>query len=78
MNFKTFFIIGIYEHTTEQIVGSHAIKIIGWGIENDVPYWLCVNSWGKRWGEKGLFRISRGSNECEIISNVITGKMEVE
>jgi cathepsin B len=28
---------------------AHAVKIIGWGVENDVPYWIIVNSWGKAW-----------------------------
>jgi Papain family cysteine protease len=27
---------------------------------------LAVNSWGTGWGERGMFRIRRGSNECEI------------
>lgn len=24
-------------------LGGHAVKMIGWGVENNVPYWLCVN-----------------------------------
>ena len=32
---------------------------------------LCANSWGKDWGEDGLFRIARGSNECEIESFIV-------
>lgn len=34
-------------------VGRHAVKIIGWGIEDKKPYWLVTNSWGKHWGENG-------------------------
>lgn len=30
------------------------------------PYWLVVNSWNEGWGEKGLFRMLRGSNLCGI------------
>jgi len=29
-----------------------------------VPYWLVANSWNPTWGEKGFFRILRGSNLC--------------
>lgn len=42
-------------------LGGHAIKVIGWGVEDDVEYWLCVNSWNKSWGDKGLFKILQGN-----------------
>ena len=64
---------GIYQHVTGPSLGGHAIKIIGWGVENDVKYWLCANSWNERWGEKGFFRILRGYNECGIERNAATG-----
>jgi cathepsin B len=42
-------------------LGGHAIKIVGWGEEKDVPYWVVANSWGPSWGESGFFRIKIGS-----------------
>ncbi|KAK7584068.1 hypothetical protein V9T40_005031 [Parthenolecanium corni] len=57
---------GIYQYTTGEQLGGHAVKIIGWGVENGVKYWLCVNSWGSSWGENGFFKIKRGNNECGI------------
>ena len=57
---------GIYQHVIGNSLGSHAIKIIGWGVENGVKYWLCVNSWNEEWGDKGFFKILRGTNECGI------------
>jgi len=46
-------------------VGGHAVKIIGYGIdENQVPYWTVANSAGLQWGMGGFFRIQRGTNEC--------------
>ena len=47
--------------------------MIGWGVENGVKYWLCVNSWNNEWGDKGLFKIRRGTNECGIENSVNAG-----
>jgi cathepsin B len=62
---------GIYHHVTGAHVGGHAVKMIGWGIENGVKYWLMVNSWNEDWGEKGFFRIQRGNNECGIEGGIV-------
>lgn len=64
---------GVYQHVTGKNLGGHAIKMIGWGVENGTPYWLCVNSWNDSWGEKGTFKILRGSNECGIEGSVVAG-----
>jgi len=67
---------GVYQRTAgAEYQGGHAIKIIGWGVDQDtkVPYWLIANSWGEDWGEKGFFRIRRGYNECGIESEIATG-----
>jgi cathepsin B len=64
---------GVYQHKTGKSLGGHAIKMIGWGVDNGTPYWICTNSWNDSWGEKGTFRILRGSNECGIESGVVAG-----
>lgn len=61
---------GIYTHTAGQEEGGHAIRIVGWGSENGVDYWKIANSWNPYWGEKGYFRIKRGTNECGIESQI--------
>jgi len=65
---------GIYQRTKDAfIVGGHAVRIVGWGTENGVDYWLVANSWGTDWGEGGFFRIRRGVNECNIEEVVLAG-----
>jgi cathepsin B len=60
---------GVYTHTSGQALGGHAVKIVGWGEDNGTDYWLVANSWNEDWGEKGLFRIKKGNDECGIESS---------
>lgn len=64
---------GVYKHTTGSMLGGHAIRILGWGVENGTPYWLVANSWNSDWGDHGFFKILRGSDECGIESEVVAG-----
>jgi cathepsin B len=57
---------GVYQHTTGDAVGGHAVKIIGFGVEAGQKYWLVANSWNPHWGDKGFFKILRGVDECGI------------
>lgn len=52
---------------------GHIVRIVGWGIENKIPYWIVANSWGRRWGENGFFRILRGNNYSNIESYISSG-----
>ena len=64
---------GVYQHVTGGQLGGHAIKILGWGVENNTKYWLVANSWNEDWGDKGFFKILRGKNECGIEGGVCGG-----
>uniref|UniRef100_A0A3Q1CJG0 Cathepsin B n=1 Tax=Amphiprion ocellaris TaxID=80972 RepID=A0A3Q1CJG0_AMPOC len=64
---------GVYQHVTGDMLGGHAIKILGWGEDNGTPYWLAANSWNTDWGDKGFFKIKRGSDECGIESEMVAG-----
>jgi cathepsin B len=55
--------------------GGHAVKIIGWGSENGVDYWLVANSWGTTWGEQGFFRIKQG--DCGFEEQVFAGHADI-
>ena len=68
----------IYQHFDGDFNGTHAIKIIGWGIDStsQKKYWLCVNSWGKNENITGIFRFIRGINDCGIESEVYAGYVD--
>jgi len=64
---------GVYQQTWGDELGGHAVKIIGWGVSNNVKYWIVANSWNADWGEKGFFRIIRGTDDCGFEDEVNGG-----
>jgi len=64
---------GVYQHVSGGIAGGHAVKIIGWGTENSVPYWLVANSWNNDWGLDGFFKMIRGKDEGGFESGICAG-----
>lgn len=70
---------GVYEtdENPSQLVGGHAVCIVGWGEYKDpktsamIPFWWVKNSWGDDYGIKGYFRMRRGKNMCGIEENVV-------
>ena len=66
---------GVYQHTTGKQLGGHAIEIVGYGEENGTKYWKIKNSWNPTWGDKGFFKILRGSNECGIENQISAGSV---
>lgn len=61
---------GIYQDSACQQEINHAVNLVGYGTENDVPYYIARNCWGRSWGEDGYFRILRGQNMCGIALDV--------
>jgi cathepsin B len=67
---------GVYRRISENFVGGHAVKVVGWGKDNDgTEYWVVANSWGNAWGETGFFRIAFG--ECAFETNLWTGQPDL-
>lgn len=64
MNYQS----GVYHHVSGMVEGGHAVKILGWGTQDGLDYWLCANSWGPSWGEDGFFKIKQG--DCGIDESV--------
>jgi cathepsin B len=69
LNYKS----GVYQYESGDALGGHCVKIIGWGVEGGLPYWLINNSWTTYWGDNGQFKILRGQDECGIEDDVVAG-----
>lgn len=65
----------IYVRRSNDMMGGHAVKIIGWGQENGIDYWISENSWGPYWGDNGYFKIKMG--ECQFDSAIVAGLASV-
>ena len=50
---------------------NHAVLLVGYGVENGIPYWRMKNSWGGSFAEGGFFRMKRGENLCTV-ENYVT------
>merc|ERR1711990_1115731 len=44
--------------TKKRMPRLQMVKVIGWGVEDETPYWLFENSWGTDWGEGGFGKIA--------------------
>lgn len=64
---------GVYQHEHGEWMGGHAVKIIGYGVENGQKYWTIANSWNSEWGLNGTIKLARGDDECSVESEGSAG-----
>jgi cathepsin B len=62
MNYQS----GVYVHQTGDYLGGHCIKIVGWGAQDGLNYWIVANSWGTDWGLDGFFWIEWGQGTIDL------------
>ncbi|XP_043577532.1 procathepsin L-like [Chiloscyllium plagiosum] len=51
---------------------DHGILVVGYGTENQKPFWIVKNSWGASWGNRGYVHMAKDmDNNCGIASNAV-------
>ena len=54
---------GIYSHSYgDKLLGYHSISVIGWGMKDNIKYWIIQDSYGTSRGENGYMRIKIGDD----------------
>jgi len=69
---------GIYISTAsfDVYTPEHAIRIVGWGIQNGVEYWIIANSFGPEWGMNGYVNFKTETANIENESYAGTPDLE--
>ena len=63
---------GVFNDASGCVEHMHTIAVSGYGTDpTDGDYWIVRNSWGTYWGERGWFRIARGTNNLGIESRCV-------
>ena len=56
--------------------GNHEVTLVGYGIDNKIPFWILKNSWGIHWGEQGYMKLVRNKdNKCGIADDCLIPKL---
>ncbi|XP_069680512.1 cathepsin O-like [Periplaneta americana] len=51
---------------------NHAVQIVGYELNTEVPYYIVRNSWGPEFGDDGYLYIAVGENLCGLATEVST------
>lgn len=49
---------------------NHAVQIVGYNLNAEVPHYIIRNSWGEDFGDNGYMYIAIGSNQCGVAYGV--------
>lgn len=61
-----FYSHGIYDDPKCGKKTNHAVLTVGYGADDNVPYWIIKNSWGHLWGDDGYIKIAMNHDRCGL------------
>lgn len=70
-----YYLDGVIQHHCEAggaagALLNHAVQVVGYDRSGELPHFIVRNSWGERFGDRGMVRIRMGGNVCGIASQV--------
>lgn len=57
---------GVFTHFSEDFDGYFWVRIKGWGVIYNTPYWIVETPFGPSFGLNGYMHVARGTNESGI------------
>ena len=63
-----FYKTGVYDPKNCVSHPNHAVTVVGFKLDHDIPHLYIKNSWGTAWGDAGFFRMSMGTGRgtCNV------------
>jgi C1A family cysteine protease len=71
----TYYKSGIYKHVSGELLGGHAICVVGWSTKDEC--FIVKNSWGSDWGEEGYFRIAFSEMSSVVKFGIQAAKFDI-
>jgi C1A family cysteine protease len=50
---------------------DHAVQLVGYNAQAEIPYWIVRNTWSTLWGDRGYIYLEYGRNTCGL-ANLVT------
>lgn len=60
-----------YHCNSSEYFLNHAVQIVGYNLNAEIPHYIIKNSWGENFGDKGYLYIGIGKNLCGLANEVI-------
>ena len=64
---------GIYVNKAGTQVGLECVRLVGWGVQGSVTYWIGLAYYGAKWGQAGMFYMQMGQTALGLETGTMAG-----